>query len=145
MFDHWAPCFYVLGGRVQAVLTSDSPALVGSTITFAVNLVFPRCQKEDASGNIVYEKNCRNGKECYSHHRDRILFSKNSLIALFWSDQFLFTEKTWLAQMIKCIYFGFALLLVKAEKLFVLVKEHEWLQTQGELQGELSCFRTQQP
>lgn len=47
--------------------------------------------------------------------------------------------------MIKCIYFGFALLLVKAEKLFVLVKEHEWLQTQGELQGELSCFRTQQP
>uniref|UniRef100_A0A8C2S3D1 Mitochondrial assembly of ribosomal large subunit protein 1 n=1 Tax=Capra hircus TaxID=9925 RepID=A0A8C2S3D1_CAPHI len=48
------------GGRVQAVLTSDSPALVGSTITFAVNLVFPRCQKEDASGNIVYEKNCRN-------------------------------------------------------------------------------------
>ncbi|XP_073891458.1 transmembrane glycoprotein NMB isoform X4 [Macaca fascicularis] len=48
------------GGRVQAVLTSDSPALVGSNITFVVNLVFPRCQKEDASGNIVYEKNCRN-------------------------------------------------------------------------------------
>ncbi|XP_004626620.1 transmembrane glycoprotein NMB [Octodon degus] len=48
------------GGRVQAVLTSNSPALVGSNITFAVNLVFPRCQKEDASGNIVYEKNCRN-------------------------------------------------------------------------------------
>uniref|UniRef100_A0A2K5F495 Transmembrane glycoprotein NMB n=1 Tax=Aotus nancymaae TaxID=37293 RepID=A0A2K5F495_AOTNA len=50
------------GGRVQAVLTSDSPALVGSNITFVVNLVFPRCQKEDADGNIVYEKNCRNGK-----------------------------------------------------------------------------------
>ncbi|XP_015092745.1 transmembrane glycoprotein NMB [Vicugna pacos] len=48
------------GGRVQAVLTSDSPALVGSTLTFAVNLVFPRCQKEDANGNIVYEKDCRN-------------------------------------------------------------------------------------
>ncbi|XP_053464932.1 transmembrane glycoprotein NMB [Nycticebus coucang] len=47
------------GGRVQAVLTSDSPALVGSNITFVVNLVFPRCQKEDANGNIVYEKNCR--------------------------------------------------------------------------------------
>ena len=29
--------------------------------------------------------------------------------------------------MIKCIYFGFALLLVKAEKLFVQVKEHKWL------------------
>uniref|UniRef100_A0A8I5N1G8 Transmembrane glycoprotein NMB n=1 Tax=Papio anubis TaxID=9555 RepID=A0A8I5N1G8_PAPAN len=50
------------GGRVQAVLTSDSPALVGSNITFVVNLVFPRCQKEDANGNIVYEKNCRNGQ-----------------------------------------------------------------------------------
>ncbi|KAM6201051.1 transmembrane glycoprotein NMB [Rhynchocyon petersi] len=48
------------GGRVRAVLTSDSPALVGSDITFMVNLVFPRCQKEDANGNIVYEKNCRN-------------------------------------------------------------------------------------
>ncbi|KAI5947865.1 transmembrane glycoprotein NMB isoform X1 [Manis javanica] len=48
------------GGHVQAVLTSDSPALVGSTITFVVNLVFPRCQKEDADGNIVYERNCRN-------------------------------------------------------------------------------------
>ncbi|XP_029090265.1 transmembrane glycoprotein NMB [Monodon monoceros] len=48
------------GGRVQALLTSDAPALVGSTITFAVNLVFPRCQQEGASGNIVYEKNFRN-------------------------------------------------------------------------------------
>ncbi|XP_049750112.1 transmembrane glycoprotein NMB [Elephas maximus indicus] len=48
------------GGHLQAVLTSDSPALVGSNITFVVNLVFPRCQKEDANGNIVYEKNCRN-------------------------------------------------------------------------------------
>uniref|UniRef100_A0ABI7XZ26 PKD domain-containing protein n=1 Tax=Felis catus TaxID=9685 RepID=A0ABI7XZ26_FELCA len=50
------------GGHVQAILTSDSPALVGSTITFVVNLVFPRCQTEDVSGNIVYEKNCRNGQ-----------------------------------------------------------------------------------
>lgn len=61
-----APFFVTLGGRVQAVLTSDSPALVGSNITFVVNLVFPRCQKEDADGNIVYEKNCRNGKEASS-------------------------------------------------------------------------------
>ncbi|XP_062034316.1 transmembrane glycoprotein NMB [Lepus europaeus] len=37
------------GGCVQAVLTSDSPALVGSTLTFVVDLVFSRCQKEDAS------------------------------------------------------------------------------------------------
>lgn len=61
-----APFFVTLGGRVQAVLTSDSPALVGSNITFVVNLVFPRCQKEDADGNIIYEKNCRNGKEASS-------------------------------------------------------------------------------
>ncbi|XP_004461399.1 transmembrane glycoprotein NMB [Dasypus novemcinctus] len=54
----WRNCWK--GGRVQAVLTSDSPALVGSNIIFAVNLVFPRCQKEDANGNIIYEKNCRN-------------------------------------------------------------------------------------
>ncbi|XP_054420569.1 transmembrane glycoprotein NMB [Pteronotus mesoamericanus] len=49
------------GGHVKAVLTSDSPALVGSNITFVVDLVLPRCQKEDDDGNIVYEKNCRNG------------------------------------------------------------------------------------
>ncbi|KAM5302367.1 transmembrane glycoprotein NMB [Glossophaga mutica] len=49
------------GGHVRAVLTSDSPALVGSNITFVVTLVLPRCQKEDDSGNIIYEKNCRNG------------------------------------------------------------------------------------
>ncbi|XP_016015075.2 transmembrane glycoprotein NMB [Rousettus aegyptiacus] len=48
------------GGHVQVVLTSDSPALVGSNITFMVKLAFPRCQKEDADGSIVYEKNCRN-------------------------------------------------------------------------------------
>ncbi|CAD7694194.1 unnamed protein product [Nyctereutes procyonoides] len=48
------------GGHVRAILTSDSPALVGSTITFVVDLVFPRCQREDVSGNIVYEKNCGN-------------------------------------------------------------------------------------
>ena len=52
---------------MKAVLTSDSPALVGSNITFVVTLVLPRCQKEDDSGNIVYEKNCRNGKKRYSH------------------------------------------------------------------------------
>ncbi|XP_007944119.1 transmembrane glycoprotein NMB [Orycteropus afer afer] len=56
--SRWKNCWK--GGCVRAVLTSDSPALVGSDITFVVNLVSPRCQKEDANGNIVYEKNCRN-------------------------------------------------------------------------------------
>lgn len=49
------------GGHVKAVLTSDSPALVGSNITFVVTLVLPRCRKEDDSGNTVHEKNCGNG------------------------------------------------------------------------------------
>ncbi|KAF6301704.1 glycoprotein nmb [Rhinolophus ferrumequinum] len=48
------------GGNMRVVLTSDSPALVGSNVTFVVKLVFPRGQKEDADGSIVYEKNCRN-------------------------------------------------------------------------------------
>ncbi|XP_078006933.1 transmembrane glycoprotein NMB isoform X2 [Phascolarctos cinereus] len=48
-------------GQVRAILTSDSPALVGSNITFVVSLVFPRCQKEDESGNIIYEWSCKNG------------------------------------------------------------------------------------
>ncbi|XP_037692826.1 transmembrane glycoprotein NMB [Choloepus didactylus] len=56
--SRWKNCWK--GSHVQAALTSDSPALVGSNITFAVNLVFPGCPKEDADGNIVYEKNCRN-------------------------------------------------------------------------------------
>lgn len=47
------------GGNMRVVLTSDSPALVGSNVTFVVKLVFPRGQKEDADGNLVYEKNCR--------------------------------------------------------------------------------------
>ncbi|XP_068944824.1 transmembrane glycoprotein NMB [Petaurus breviceps papuanus] len=56
--SQWKSCWQ--GGQVRAILTSDSPAMVGSNITFVVSLVFPRCQKEDESGNIVYDPNCRN-------------------------------------------------------------------------------------
>ncbi|XP_044149950.1 protein QNR-71-like isoform X2 [Bufo gargarizans] len=49
-----------MGGKVVALLTSDSPALIGSNITFAVNLQFPRCQKENEDGDIVYERGCEN-------------------------------------------------------------------------------------
>ncbi|XP_074051567.1 transmembrane glycoprotein NMB [Macrotis lagotis] len=55
----WKNCWK--GGQVRAILTSDSPALVGSSITFVVSLVFPRCQKEDESGNIIYDRSCKNG------------------------------------------------------------------------------------
>ena len=66
---------------MQAVLTSDSPALVGSTITFAVNLVFPRCQKEDASGN--WQSHPRKASR-------RLLFKKNvTLLQLTYSVVFI--------------------------------------------------------
>ncbi|XP_051817441.1 transmembrane glycoprotein NMB [Antechinus flavipes] len=56
--SRWKSCWK--GGQVRALLTSDSPALVGSNITFVVSLVFPRCQKEVESGDIVYDHSCKN-------------------------------------------------------------------------------------
>ncbi|XP_018605844.2 protein QNR-71 isoform X1 [Scleropages formosus] len=52
------------GRRVVAHLTSDSPAMNGSLITFTTSLEFPRCQREDARGDLVYDPTCRdeNGK-----------------------------------------------------------------------------------
>ncbi|XP_041102707.1 protein QNR-71-like [Polyodon spathula] len=46
-------------GNILAHLTSDSPALVGSNITFTARLEFPKCQKEDENGDLVYEKHCK--------------------------------------------------------------------------------------
>ncbi|CAN2389810.1 Glycoprotein (transmembrane) nmb [Pristimantis euphronides] len=54
----WENCWR--GGKVMALLTSDSPALIGSNVTFAVNLQFPRCQKENDDGDVVYERGCGN-------------------------------------------------------------------------------------
>ncbi|XP_014458697.1 transmembrane glycoprotein NMB [Alligator mississippiensis] len=54
----WNDCWR--GGRVVARLTTDSPALVGSNVSFAVILEFPRCQKEDNDSNIIYDRNCKN-------------------------------------------------------------------------------------
>ncbi|XP_053122125.1 transmembrane glycoprotein NMB isoform X7 [Hemicordylus capensis] len=56
----WKDCWK--GGRVVANLTSDSPALIGSNVTFTVTLKFPRCQREDNDSNIVYDRNCVNGQ-----------------------------------------------------------------------------------
>jgi len=47
---------------VTAKLDTDSPALVGSNVTFVVSLQFPKCQKEDKEGNIIYERNCTQGR-----------------------------------------------------------------------------------
>ncbi|KFV15005.1 Protein QNR-71, partial [Tauraco erythrolophus] len=52
----WKDCWK--GGRVTAKLDTDSPALVGSNITVTVTLQFPKCQKEDNDGHIIYERNC---------------------------------------------------------------------------------------
>ncbi|XP_054240958.1 transmembrane glycoprotein NMB [Indicator indicator] len=52
----WKDCWK--GGRVTAKLDTDSPALVGSNVTFTVSLQFPKCQKEDDDGNIIYKRNC---------------------------------------------------------------------------------------
>ncbi|XP_056375750.1 protein QNR-71-like isoform X2 [Hyla sarda] len=54
----WENCWR--DGKVKALLTSDSPALIGSNITFAVTLQLPRCQKENEDGDIVYERGCGN-------------------------------------------------------------------------------------
>ncbi|XP_018425594.1 PREDICTED: protein QNR-71-like [Nanorana parkeri] len=54
----WENCWR--GGKVVALLTSDSPALIGSNVKFAVTLQFPRCQKENEDGAIVYERGCGN-------------------------------------------------------------------------------------
>nr|XP_009674769.1 PREDICTED: transmembrane glycoprotein NMB [Struthio camelus australis] len=52
----WKDCWK--GGKVTAKMVTDSPALVGSNVTFVVTLQFPKCQKEDNDGNIIYERNC---------------------------------------------------------------------------------------
>ncbi|KAL4629695.1 protein QNR-71-like [Arapaima gigas] len=48
------------GRRVVAHLTSDSPAMNGSIITFTTTLEFPHCQREDVNGDLVYDPTCRN-------------------------------------------------------------------------------------
>ncbi len=45
----------------RARLTSDSPAMNGSCISFTAALEFPPCQKEDSSGNLVYDEHCDDG------------------------------------------------------------------------------------
>ncbi|KAL7976672.1 hypothetical protein Chor_008621 [Crotalus horridus] len=56
--SRWKNCWK--GGKVVASLTNDSPALVGSNVTFTAMLKFPRCQKEDNDSNIIYDRKCLN-------------------------------------------------------------------------------------
>lgn len=45
-------------GKPKVRLTSDSPALNGSCISFTAKLEYPPCQKEDANGNLVWDEHC---------------------------------------------------------------------------------------
>ncbi|XP_062266593.1 protein QNR-71 isoform X1 [Platichthys flesus] len=44
-------------------LTSDSPALNGSSVSFTAKLEYPPCQKEDANGDLVWDDHCGDGTE----------------------------------------------------------------------------------
>ncbi|KAJ7322406.1 hypothetical protein JRQ81_018693 [Phrynocephalus forsythii] len=68
----WKNCWK--GGKVVAALTSDSPALVGSNVTFSVILKFPRCQREDNDSNIVYDRHCLNSSD-YSYLPDQYVYN----------------------------------------------------------------------
>lgn len=77
----WQNCWR--GGRVVAYLTSDSPALIGSNLTFNVALKFPRCQREDNDSNIVYDRKCVNGSSDYSDLPDQYVYNWTN-----WIDDF---------------------------------------------------------
>ncbi|XP_016896486.1 protein QNR-71 [Cynoglossus semilaevis] len=57
------------GGKPKVRLTSDSPALNGSCITFTAKLEYPPCQKEDANGDLVWDDHCddANGQLRYGY------------------------------------------------------------------------------
>ncbi|KAI3358028.1 hypothetical protein L3Q82_003044 [Scortum barcoo] len=50
-------------GKPKVRLTSDSPALNGSCISFTAKLEYPPCQKEDASGELIWDEHCEDGME----------------------------------------------------------------------------------
>ncbi|XP_028317081.1 protein QNR-71 isoform X2 [Gouania willdenowi] len=45
-------------GKTTVRLTSDSPALNGSCISFTAKLEHPPCQKEDDNGDLVWDEHC---------------------------------------------------------------------------------------
>ncbi|XP_029938155.1 protein QNR-71 isoform X2 [Salarias fasciatus] len=45
-------------GKPKVRLTSDSPALNGSCVSFTAKLEYPPCQKEDANGDLIWDEHC---------------------------------------------------------------------------------------
>ncbi|XP_044028221.1 protein QNR-71 isoform X2 [Siniperca chuatsi] len=50
-------------GKPKVHLTSNSPVLNGSCISFTAKLEYPPCQKEDANGDLVWDEHCEDGTE----------------------------------------------------------------------------------
>ncbi|KAF7668480.1 hypothetical protein LDENG_00010060 [Lucifuga dentata] len=50
-------------GKPKVRLTSDSPAINGSCISFTAKLEYPPCQKEDINGDLVWDEHCEDGTE----------------------------------------------------------------------------------
>ncbi|XP_032902258.1 transmembrane glycoprotein NMB isoform X2 [Amblyraja radiata] len=65
-------------GKVVAHLGNDGPTLVRSNVTFSLVLKLPSCQKEDDSGDIVYDLNCKNVS---SFFRGQYVYNWTSWIA----------------------------------------------------------------
>ncbi|XP_028674117.2 protein QNR-71 [Erpetoichthys calabaricus] len=53
-------------GNFSIQLTSDSPALIGSNITFTARVMFSRCPKEDDRGNVLYDRECDDAESLQS-------------------------------------------------------------------------------
>lgn len=51
------------GKPVKVRLTSDSPAIKGSMVSFTAKLEYPPCQKEDTNGELVWDEHCPDGME----------------------------------------------------------------------------------
>uniref|UniRef100_A0A4W5QES1 Glycoprotein nmb n=1 Tax=Hucho hucho TaxID=62062 RepID=A0A4W5QES1_9TELE len=51
------------GKPVKVRLTSDSPAIKGSIVSFTAKLEYPPCQKEDTNGELVWDEHCPDGME----------------------------------------------------------------------------------
>ncbi|XP_026203468.1 protein QNR-71 [Anabas testudineus] len=45
-------------GKPKVRLTSDSPALNGSSVSFTAKLEYPPCQKENPDGDLVWDEHC---------------------------------------------------------------------------------------
>lgn len=50
-------------GKPKVRLTSDSPALNGSSVSFTAKLEYPPCQKENGNGDLVWDEDCVDGTE----------------------------------------------------------------------------------